>query len=233
MSADAREEKNGRVLPIHPVGSARILGMSAFLRSSVSRSDPMALRSGSDPLAELVQRVAERDDRALGELYDRTASAVFGFISRVLRDDCAAEEATGDVFLHLWRRACTFDPRRGSTMTWILTIARSRALDALRAKSGPVVIERPLGGSDFEIADDDAEVDTMIAAERRRVVRDALARISNEEREVMQWAYFGGASHRVIASALQQPLGTVKTRIRSGMMKLRRILAPLDVETEP
>ncbi len=178
----------------------------------------------------LLTRIAAHDERALSELYDSLARTVHGVAEQILNDSALADEATIDVFLHVWNRAGDYCAGRGSVRTWILLLARSRAIDVLRrrgrATRNEVALSEPVG----DAITDDALVPSTAGErnDRRSRVRAALARIAPEEQRALWSAFFLGLSHSQIAERLAQPLGTVKTRIRSGLAKLERMLKPLE-----
>jgi len=172
----------------------------------------------------LIQRIAHGDRAALADLYDGTAALVHGLTMRILRDRSTAEEATADTFVQAWRQADRWDASRGSPLAWLLMLARSRALDRLRA-CGPRRVEcEPSDESLGADAGSPTPEEDAAVAERRRLVRGALARLVPEQRRLIELAYFEGFSHTEIAASLGQPLGTVKTRIRLGMTRLRENL---------
>jgi RNA polymerase sigma-70 factor (ECF subfamily) len=176
---------------------------------------------------QLVARMVGRDQSAMAELYDRTNQIVYGLALRILGDEAAAEDVMVEVYTKAWKLAADYDPSRGTAAAWLLVMTRTRAVDILRARqrdraSEPLETVRQLSS---EAPGPEA---LTLAAERHRFVHGALGRLSNEQRQLMELAYFGGMSHSEIAAALGQPLGTVKTRIRSAMMQLRQLLAPLD-----
>ena len=175
--------------------------------------------------AELLQSVADGDQQALSTLYDATNRLVYGLVLRILQDTGAAEEVLLDVYTQVWRQAASYSARRGSPSSWLLTIARSRAIDRLR--TGRIERQRrePLDLL-TERADGANVEEEMAAREMQRTVRAALDALSPEQREVIDLAYYGGLSHSEIAARTGQPLGTVKTRTRLGMMKLREMLKP-------
>ena len=192
------------------------------------------LESGREDAA-LVRAMADGDDRALGALYDRWQGIVHGVVARILRQPNDIEDIVEETFWQAWRQASRFDPTRGAVQTWLLTIARSRALD--RARAIRRRRESPIEGDDGEVvvqqvAPDDPGLDAE-AAERRRVVTAALAQLPAEQREVLELGYYGGLSQSEIAERTGQPLGTVKTRMRLAMQKLRSQLQILRSEGEP
>ncbi len=176
-------------------------------------------------LVVLVQAVAGGDELALRSLYDQLAPRVLGIAQQILRERSAAEDVVVEVFSQVWRQAQRYDTRKGSVTTWIATLARTRAIDerrslqrhsrreALEVDSLDQVLDP--ASSPFSVASD---------GDRAQVVRSALGRLPREQRRVVEAAFFGGLSHTEIAAALGTPLGTVKTRIRSGLSALRLAL---------
>lgn len=185
-------------------------------------------RNRSD-LAALIKRVADQDQLAMTRFYDTTNRLVFGLITRIVGDAAAAEEVLIDVYMQAWRQASRYSEERGSPIAWLTTIARSRALDRLRADAQAQRRTQPLDLASQQVATGCAD-DVALASEMRTVVQRALDSLSQEQREVIELAYYGGLSHSEIALRLGQPLGTVKTRTRLGMTKLRADLKPLIAE---
>ncbi|MBI1817599.1 MAG: sigma-70 family RNA polymerase sigma factor [Deltaproteobacteria bacterium] len=174
----------------------------------------------------IVRRAAAGDHAALAELYDSTSAMVFGLAVRILNDRTAAEDIVVEVYAQAWRSAKAYDPSRGTPSSWLMTLTRSRAIDLLRARRRDQASEPLDAASAVPSAEPEPE-DATIAVEQQRFVRRALAGLSVEQREAIELAYFAGLSHTEIAAKLRQPLGTVKTRIRLGMLRLREQLAPL------
>lgn len=171
-------------------------------------------------LFPLLERCARQDQEAFAALYDQTASRVHSLVSRILGNPADAEEVTLDVYLQAWREACRFDARRGSVSAWLLTIARSRALDRLRSHASRQ--KRESAPVDFEHPSHEPSPEVLSAmSEERRTVAAAIAALPAEHREVIELAYFRGLSQSEMAERLELPLGTVKTRVRLGMMRLR------------
>ncbi len=186
----------------------------------------------SDALVALVTRVAEGDEGALRDLYDATSAQVFGSCLAILRDRGAAEEALVEVFAQVWRQAERFDPARGSVSSWIATLARTRALDICRTRE-----RQQLGSTPLDAAHTDLFADPMptpdeasFASERATRVRTALEALPIDQRRPVEAAFFRGLSHSEVAEWLGLPLGTVKTRIRSGLSALRQALASTESE---
>ena len=186
--------------------------------------------SSQHKLGSLVLRVAERDQLAMTALYDASYRIVFGLLLRILNEPSIAEEVLLDVYMQVWRQADSYDEGRGSPLAWMLTIARSRAIDRLRS-SRQESSKRDLFDSLEDRARSDVDLEAAAEiAEMQAKVRAALSELPIEQREVIELAYFSGLSHSEIALQLSQPLGTVKTRTRLGMMKLRTTLNPEVVE---
>jgi len=172
--------------------------------------------------AALAQRLLQRDVRAFEELYDRHSRLVYGLVLRILQQASTAEEVVQDVFLQLWRNASLYDSSRGPFLPWLLTLARNRALDHLRLKSErqrrrenqseelPPAVVSPL---DFE-----AKLDEQRRAAR---VRELMSALQPQQKRAIELAYFEGLSHSEIAAKLEEPLGTVKSWIRNGLLKLK------------
>jgi len=175
----------------------------------------------------LIKLVADGDQSALATLYDSTSRLVFGLILRVVTDRSTAEEVLLDVYTQVWRQAATYDSKRGAPLAWLMTIARTRGIDRLRSGRHENQNKESLDAiGDVTAGTDSPEAET-VNSERRQLVRSALETLSAEQREVIELAYYSGLSHSEIALRLGQPLGTVKTRTRLGMMKLRDALRPL------
>jgi RNA polymerase sigma-70 factor (ECF subfamily) len=177
--------------------------------------------------AALIGRIAGGDQSALATLYDATCRMVFGLVLRILSDHPTAEEVALDVYTQVWRQASTYDGQRGTPVAWLLTIARSRAIDRLRSTKQELQRKEPLDAANAESTSAADPEEESVLSERKRIVRSALEDLSAEQREVIELAYFSGLSHSEIAAKLGQPLGTVKTRTRLGMMKLRDALRPI------
>lgn len=178
--------------------------------------------------SQLLGRIAQRDLRALSEFYDSTATPLFSLALRILRDPGEAEEVVQDVFVQIWEKAPSFDGRLGSAFGWALSITRHRAIDRLRSKQRRTrLVEELLAANETEspatpLPDQDSAV-----AEQAAAVRCAVSELPREQRQAIELAFFAGLSHPEVADVLHVPLGTVKARIRRGLLKLR---GPLEVE---
>lgn len=188
---------------------------------------PTGDRAAPDDDAALIERVARRDTQALEALYDRYAHIVYGMALRILRNAELAEEVVQETFWRVWRRSDTFQAGRGRVAAWIFGIAHNLAIDELRrqrARPSAVSLDSERAAP-YELEDQGMDVvATAIEAERRRMITNALTQLPTEQREVIELAYFGGLSQSEIATRLGSPIGTVKTRVRLGIQKLRDIL---------
>jgi RNA polymerase sigma-70 factor (ECF subfamily) len=188
------------------------------------------LRAIEQARLDLIRQIASGDQDALGRLFDSTNRAVFGLVVRVLNDPAAAEEVVLEVYTQVWRQAANYDPRRGTPSAWLLTIARRRAIDRFRATDQTRRRQEPLSTVETARSDDADPEESASEAERRQLVRTALESLPPEQREVIELAYFGGLSHSEIAARCSLPLGTVKTRTRLAMVRLRSALGSLEGE---
>ena len=175
--------------------------------------------SGPD-LPELLRRSARGDEAAFAELYDATASRVHGLVRRVLRDPHQAEEVTQEAYLEVWRQASRFDATRGSALAWILTIGHRRAVDRVRSAEASTRRDEAYGRRNVEV-DHDVTSEAAHASLEARRVRGALESLTPVQREAVSLAYLGGYTHTEVAGLLDLPLGTAKTRIRDGLIRLR------------
>lgn len=178
---------------------------------------------------ELMQRLVCQDVGALRALYTRYGNLVYSVALRVVRDPHVAEDMTQEIFFRLWRKPESYAATRGKFSTWLTSVSRNRAVDEIRSRNrrfrhetaSPEEQEREFAGPE--------NVDPAMRAEvsdQRRLIMLAMESIPAEQRETIELAYFGGLTQQEIAERLNQPLGTVKTRIRLGMQKLRVVLAP-------
>ena len=171
---------------------------------------------------ELLKAIAARDEAALAQLYDRYRVILFGLLMRILNNREEAEDVLQEVFLQVWRRAADFDETRGRPFTWLVTLARSRGIDRLRTLAARERVAVAGARDETEVVSDAAS-DTL-RSEQRDVVNSALAQLPDEQSQLLLLAYFDGLSQSEIAERLGAPLGTVKTRMRTGLMKLRELL---------
>lgn len=182
--------------------------------------NPQTERQSNAPDAALIDRIVQRDESALAALYDRYAGMLSSVLNRILRDTQAAEEILQDIFYQLWRTAARFDASRGSLPGWLVVIARNRAISRLRKHN-------PAGGE--EIGENSVvlplNLENLVAQrEMLARVKGALEALPREQRAVLELAYFEGMTHSEIARHTGDPLGTVKTRLRTALETLRRNL---------
>jgi RNA polymerase sigma-70 factor, ECF subfamily len=183
--------------------------------------------SGTD--ADLIERLRRRDPEALADLYDRYGRAVYSLILRVVRDTAIAEDLVQETFLRVWNRVHGLDGERGSLGAWLMTVARNRAIDYLRSTAGRERNALELDETDHPALYRDIEPDILNADKTRRV-RAAMEKLSPNLRTVMELAYFEGLSQTEMAERIGQPLGTVKTWVRTALKSLR---AELGVAVAP
>jgi RNA polymerase sigma-70 factor (ECF subfamily) len=184
--------------------------------------------SGLDDEA-LMQRLVYRDLLAFRALYDRYGNLVYSAALRVVRDAQIAEDMVQEIFLRIWRKPESYEAQRGRFVTWLTSVTRNRAVDEIRSRgrrfryetASPEEQEREVPAPETNDPALTAEL-----ADQRRLIIAALKQIPEEQRQIIELAYFGGLTQQEIAQRLSQPLGTVKTRIRLGMQKLRAALTP-------
>ncbi len=173
-----------------------------------------------DPIGALLAATAAGDRDAFAQLYDVVAAAVHGIALRVLRSPAHAEEVTQEVFLEVWTHAARYDRNRGSARAWIITMAHRRAVD--RVRSVRASQDRAVSAGVREVAPlPDETAETVERRFEQRRVRAAMARLSEQQRRALELSYYSGFTHREVAEAIDVPLGTAKTRIRDGMIRLR------------
>ena len=193
----------------------------------VMTADPTKLVQEQE-WAHLIALTAAGDQTALATLYDRTSPQVFGLILKILNNREAAEEVTLDVYTQVWRQAHAYDRTRGAPGAWLMMLARTRAIDRFRSGEAERSRIASLDAATLFASDEETPEQEVEGQERRRYVQQALAVLTAEQRQAVALAYFYGLSQSEIAEKLQLPLGTVKTRIRLGMIKLREALAPYE-----
>lgn len=169
---------------------------------------------------ELLGRVARGDQAAFGELYDQIAPRVLGLVKRLLVDHAQSEEVTQEIFLEIWQTASRYEAGRGGASTWILTMAHRRAVDRIRASQAGRDRDTKIGIRDLAVEYDRVSETVEGRIEHERV-KNAMSRLTELQRQAVSLAYYGGYSHSEVAELLHIPLGTVKTRLRDGMIRLR------------
>jgi RNA polymerase sigma-70 factor (ECF subfamily) len=173
----------------------------------------------------MIKRIADGDESALAALYDRWAQTVYSLVVHLLNDTDSAEDVVEETFWQVWQRASSYDPSRGTVRTWLHTIGRSRALDRLRSRkrnrdeirADASMVSDPRSNPSRDVED----------RERRQLVYSALSELPDDQRRALELAYYRGLTQSEIAELLGEPLGTIKTRMRLGMQKLRDRLVGL------
>jgi RNA polymerase sigma-70 factor (ECF subfamily) len=198
--------------------------------------DPMSAASSDQPnpavggaaassseLADLLRRSARGDEDAFATLYDATSRRIYGLVLRIVRDPAMSEEVTQEVYLDVWRTSARFDPARGSALSWLMTIAHRTAVDRVRSSEASRRRDDAHAAATQEVAFDATSEAAQTSIEAQRV-RKALATLTEAQRSAVELAYLGGYTHTEVASLLGLPLGTAKTRIRDGLIRLRDTL---------
>lgn len=181
--------------------------------------------SGVEPRwRTLLARVRARDAEALQTLYDETSRVLYSLAYRVLNDREDAEEVILDVYQHVWNAADRYDPARGNVLSWLAVMTRNRAIDRVRQSNVRRSHELPVEAPVDTASESPAPEAQSILEQQRVLVRKALETLGQEQREAIELAFYSGLSHSEVAEALGAPLGTVKTRIRVGMQRLRKAL---------
>ena len=175
---------------------------------------------------DLLARITKRERAAFEQLYTRYSNILYATAMKFLKEDADAQDVVQDVFIQIWDKAKLYDPAKGKPLTWALTMTRNRSIDRIRA-----IQRRTRLRDDFEketVADESAGIREALsgvdASERTQILRDAVGRLSPEQRKVIDLAFFGGLTQSEIADRLGEPLGTIKARARRGLMKLKELL---------
>lgn len=174
---------------------------------------------------DLMKRVAEGSELAFASLYDRLSPFLYSMALRIMNDANEAEDVLQDGFVYIWRQAGAFDPSRGSVVSWAVLIVRNKAIDRLRVRrKGELLQERATSLSGLVSDRDDQSALEPLLRERRARLKSVLAELAPEQREALQLSFFSGLTHEEIATKIAAPLGTVKARIRRGLLRLRQLL---------
>jgi RNA polymerase sigma-70 factor (ECF subfamily) len=207
------------------------MGASGQAGSSGAAAEPVATRSrfAAQDAAwlEYIRRAARGDESALGALYDESRTLVYSIALRILSDQADAEEVTLDVYTQLWRSAAEYDPGRGSPSAWLVLMTRSRAIDRVRSKAARGRVEELVTEPMERLPAARTEPQTWLD-EERAAVRAAIGALAPEHRLLIEMAFFDGFTHSELAARLDLPLGTVKTRIRAAMSRLKEELGRKD-----
>jgi RNA polymerase sigma-70 factor, ECF subfamily len=184
---------------------------------------PVSAPSALDAATDLLQRVAQGDQRAFSELYDLITPRMLGLVRHVLKDHAQSEEVVQEVLLEIWQTAPRFDPNKGKAVTWMLTMAHRRAIDRVRSAQSSRDRDTKIGIRDLGREYDSVSENVEIRIEHERVEK-ALTKLTELQRQAVELAYYGGYTHSEVSTMLSVPIGTVKTRLRDGMIRLREEL---------
>ena len=193
-----------------------------MLKLVTSETDDHKDFESGEPLTQdqLLARVAQGDQAAFAALYDQIAPRVLGLVRRLLRDHAQSEEVTQEIFLEIWQTATRYDSAKGGASTWIMTMAHRRAVDRVRASQASRDRDTKIGIRDYDAQYDNVSETVQTRVEHERVEK-AMLRLTELQRQAVSLAYYGGYSHSEVANLLSVPIGTVKTRLRDGMIRLR------------
>ena len=193
--------------------------------SAPSPTSPPENREAVD--AQLLQRVARGDRQAFAELYDRFSGPLYGTALRIVRDPAEAQDVVHDAFISLWEKASTFDASRGNPFSWAVTLVRNRAIDRVRMRRRRAELLADSAPSDLSFAGEPGTsgADAAASGDEARAIRAAVASLPAEQQRALELAFVSGMTQEEIARTLQEPLGTIKARIRRGLLKLRDLLA--------
>lgn len=188
--------------------------------------------SGVDPQEEpieisLLRKIGEGDRASFRELYERFSGVLMAAAYKVLNDQTDAEDVLQDVFIQIWDKASLYDPRRGKPLTWALTLTRNKAIDRLRSAQRRYRLKDEVE-KEYKAVDQKEEVDSVdqvYALEKGQMIRQAVASLSKDQQVAIELAFFKGLTQNEVAEKLGEPLGTIKARIRRGMIKLREMIA--------
>ena len=201
-----------------------VLVLPACLGRFASRGTVVAMRSSAGhELVELMGRIANGDQAAFADFYDATSRTVYGIVLRVLRDRAQAEEVAQEVYVEAWTSARRFDAELGSPTGWLNTIAHGKAVDRVRSSERNLAREQRHFNAETQRVTADTS-DIVVAQDESERVREALEKLPEAQRTAVRMAYFEGRTYREVAEFLELPLGTVKTRIRDAMKRLRHHL---------
>ena len=205
-------------------------GCGAYARPiSMPRSVAGVNEPVPDADADLLRRIAEGESDALSAFYDAHASKLFGFALRILNDPTEAEDTVQEVFLQIWDKVSSYQVERGRPLAWVFTLARNRAIDRLRSAQRRARLIDATTSEHFQTAaasDGSCAAASSPADDETEMVRSALGRLPEDQRRAIELAFFHGFTQTEIATALNEPLGTVKARIRRGLVKVREDLSP-------
>ena len=217
---DDNDDDNDDDYLVESTANRRVLGSVRTHPMSVAASPPPP----SDPLAALLHAVAGGDQDAFAQLYDAISPLVYGIVLRVVRDPSQSEEVAQEVLVEVWRTAPRFDPDRGSVRGWVATIAHRRAVDLVRSAQASRDRTERYGRTAAAVTPFDSVADEVEIASEQEAVVAALDTLTATQRQSIELAYYEGLTYREVAERLDAPLGTVKTRMRDGLLRLRRAM---------
>ena len=191
--------------------------------ASEETGSPTDAPPAAPDLAGLLRACSRGDEAAFSKLYDVTSARLFGLVLRVVRDRAQAEEVTQDAYLEIWRSSARFDPDKGSAISWLMTIGHRKAVDRVRSAQAQTRRDTAYGAKEQDRPFDATSEEAHRNLDAQRV-RRALGSLTQTQRGALELAYFGGYTHREVAAMLDLPLGTAKTRIRDGLIRLRDTL---------
>lgn len=177
-------------------------------------------------IVELIRKIGVGDNRSFEEFYERFSGLIYATALRVLASESDAEDVTQEVFFMLWEKAPMYDPSRGKPITWVMTMTRNKAIDRLRSLHRRFRLQDEVqkeAGKEEQLSEREPFED-LDHQEKGRLVRSAVMKLNKQQREAIEMVYFGGLTQQEIAARLHEPLGTVKARIRRGMLRLRKIV---------
>ena len=221
--APARLDRGHGVVPEESIGTDNDARKSPArrLRDQHSPDDP-----NRKQLEELIQRIGKGDQNALGEFYDRLSPTLFGLALRILKDEMASEDVLQEAFLGIWNKASTYQSELSSPFSWAVMIVRNKAIDRLRSHHRlEKIVERATEAFSHTPDFDAHSAEEPFFREQCALVRRALAKLPEEQRQAINLAFFGGLTHAEIAAQLNTPDGTIKSRIRRGLLELRGLVA--------
>jgi RNA polymerase sigma-70 factor (ECF subfamily) len=199
--------------------------MSRFRHRGLPVSFDIMMQEIEELQGELLRRIASQDRDALSEFYDQTARPLFSIACRMLGNAADAEEVIQDVFVQIWTKAAMFDAQKGQPFHWALALTRNRCIDGLRARQRRSRIIVDMNDElELDHAVELASVDAPLTENESTVIQSVVKNLPEDQRHAIELAFFGGMTHHEIAESLNEPLGTVKARIRRGMLKLRETL---------
>jgi len=174
---------------------------------------------------EMIERIAGGDEAALAAFYQRFASLLYGLALKMMKDEKDAEDVVQESFVYIWRKAAAYNPQMISPFSWAVMVVRNKAIDRIRARQRVArIVERATVEFSHSAEADERSADEPVFSEQRALVRTALAQIPEDQRQAIELAFFSGLTHEEIAARLTTPLGTIKARIRRGMIHMRELL---------